>query len=95
MKIRTRKYLVDRMCLWYTDELSKMFLNVPMSLTTFIRMEQALKQLQKQQVAREPGNEIWKFPVVLKQLPPERGYGIQVFIEKEFEKNLLYLDWPI
>lgn len=93
MKLRVRKQLAIRAGQWYTDKLSEKFLNMHLTPATLARMEAELEWFRTQQLSLEPMNDIWRIPFKIRELPPDRGYGIEVYIDPEWVyNNLLFID---
>ena len=62
-KIRVVKRQLNRLCSWYTEQLTIELGNRILSPATQLLIERRLQQIQEQQKRMEPQNTLWTIPV--------------------------------
>lgn len=78
-KIKVYKRQINRLCSWYTEQLSNEFRNRILNPSAQLLIERRLQELQYQQYRQEPQNTLWLVPVkVIFQLENNHSFEVTV-----------------
>ena len=85
-----RKKMLEKAGIWYLNEISREFLYRPLTPAALVAIQYRLDILRYRQQEVEPMNEIWAVPFKASVVDGQ----VKINIDSEYEKNLLYIDWP-
>jgi len=92
MKVRMRKKMLEKAGVFYVNEISREFLNRPLTPAAIVSAQYRLNMLRYRQQELEPMNTIWSVPFVVKKLN-ERDLVVEP--DEDFLRdNVLFIDWP-